>query len=107
MLAHVLSGILAGGCRGAGRGAARLCPADHRRRLAALSFAAPIIGGAALTGGYISVLGTMFAVVLIALIENGMVLARVDPYWVQFLLGALILAAVWLNRWRAVRTGTA
>jgi len=71
-----------------------------------LSFAAPIIGGAALTGGYISVLGTMFAVVLIALIENGMVLAKVDPYWVQFLLGALILAAVWLNRWRAVRTGT-
>jgi len=71
-----------------------------------LSFAAPIIGGAALTGGYISVLGTTFAVILIALIENGMVLAKVDPYWVQFLLGALILAAVWLNRWRAVRTGT-
>ena len=59
-----------------------------------LSFAAPIIGGAALTGGSISVLGTMFAVILIALIENGMVLAKVDPYWVQFLLGALILAAV-------------
>lgn len=71
-----------------------------------LSFAAPIIGGAALTGGYVSVLGTTFAVILIALIENGMVLAKVDPYWVQFLLGALILAAVWLNRWRAVRSGT-
>ena len=42
---------------------------------------------------------------LIALIENGMVLAKVDPYWVQFLLGALILAAVWLNRWRAVSAG--
>ena len=70
-----------------------------------LSFAAPIIGGAALTGGYVSVLGTMFAVLLIALIENGMVLAKVDPYWVQFLLGALILAAVGLNRWRAVSDG--
>jgi len=72
-----------------------------------LSFAAPIRGGAALTGGYISVLGTMFAVVLIALIENGMVLANVDPYWVQFLLGALILAAVGLNRWRALTSGAA
>lgn len=71
-----------------------------------LSFAAPIIGGAALTGGYVSVVGTTLAVILIALIENGMVLANVDPYWVQFLLGALILAAVWLNRWRAVTTGT-
>jgi ribose transport system permease protein len=36
------------------------------------------------------------------LIQNGMVLAKVDPYWVQFLLGALILAAVGLNRLRAV-----
>ena len=42
---------------------------------------------------------------LIALIQNGMVLAKVDPYWVQFLLGALILAAVCLNRWRARRSG--
>jgi ribose transport system permease protein len=72
-----------------------------------LSFAAPIIGGAALTGGYISVLGTMFAVFLIGLIQNGMVLAKVDPYWVQFVLGALILAAVGLNRWRAINSGTA
>ena len=47
----------------------------------------------------------MFAVILIALIENGLVLAKVDPYWVQFLLGALILAAVGLNRWRAVSAG--
>ena len=70
-----------------------------------LSFAAPIIGGAALTGGYISVLGTMFAVLLIGLIQNGMVLAKIDPYWVQFALGALILAAVGLNRWRAVNSG--
>jgi ribose transport system permease protein len=72
-----------------------------------LSFAAPIIGGAALTGGHISVLGAMFAVFLIGLIQNGMVLAKVDPYWVQFVLGALILAAVGLNRWRAVNSGAA
>ena len=72
-----------------------------------LSFAAPIIGGAALTGGHISVVGTMFAVLLLGLIQNGMVLAKVDPYWVQFVLGALILAAVGLNRWRAVNSGIA
>jgi ribose transport system permease protein len=72
-----------------------------------LSFAAPIIGGAALTGGYVSVPGTMFAVLLIGLIQNGMVLAKIDPYWVQFVLGALILAAVGLNRWRAANSGAA
>ncbi|MGN6099783.1 MAG: ABC transporter permease [Devosia sp.] len=107
ILAHTLSGTLAG--IAAILAVAQLGSAQPTigADWLLLSFAAPIIGGAALTGGYISVLGTMFAVVLIALIENGMVLAKVDPYWVQFLLGALILAAVWLNRWRAVRTGTA
>jgi len=106
VLAHVLSGTLA--AIAAVLAVAQLGSAQPTigADWLLLSFAAPIIGGAALTGGYISVLGTMFAVVLIALIENGMVLAKVDPYWVQFLLGALILAAVWLNRWRAVRTGT-
>ncbi len=104
--AHVLSGLLAAGA--AVLAVAQLGSAQPTigADWLLLSFAAPIIGGAALTGGSISVLGTMFAVILIALIENGMVLAKVDPYWVQFLLGALILAAVWLNRWRAVRTGT-
>jgi ribose transport system permease protein len=104
--AHVLSGLLAAGA--AVLAVAQLGSAQPTigADWLLLSFAAPIIGGAALTGGSISVLGTMFAVILIALIENGMVLAKVDPYWVQFLLGALILAAVWLNRWRAVRAGT-
>ncbi|KAB2869860.1 MAG: ABC transporter permease [Bauldia sp.] len=106
VLAHILSGTLA--AIAAVLAVAQLGSAQPSigTDWLLLSFAAPIIGGAALTGGYLSVLGTMFAVVLIALIENGMVLAKVDPYWVQFLLGALILAAVWLNRWRAVRTGT-
>jgi ribose transport system permease protein len=35
------------------------------------------------------------------LIQNGLVLANVNPYWVQFLLGALIVAAIALSRWRA------
>lgn len=71
-----------------------------------ISFAGPIIGGASLTGGHVSIPGTFLAVVLIALIENGMVMVNVDPYWVQFVLGALILVAVWINRFRAVTTGT-
>jgi ribose transport system permease protein len=66
-----------------------------------LSFAAPIIGGTALAGGYVSIIGAILAVLVIALIQNGLVLAKVDPYWVQFLLGALIVATIFLNRWRA------
>jgi ribose transport system permease protein len=105
--AHVLSGLLA--AVAAVLAVAQLGSAQPTigADWLLLSFAAPIIGGAALTGGYISVLGTMFAVLLIGLIQNGMVLAKVDPYWVQFVLGALILAAVGLNRWRAVNSGVA
>ena len=50
-----------------------------------------------------SITGTVIAVVLIGLIQNAMVLLAVDPYWVTFLLGSLILAAVWINRIRTVR----
>ncbi len=65
------------------------------------SFAAPVIGGAALTGGYVSVTGTMIAVVIIVLLTNGLLLARTNPFYVQFFLGALILATVLFNRWRS------
>jgi ribose transport system permease protein len=64
------------------------------------SFAAPIIGGAVLTGGYVSVMGTVIAAGLVALIQNGLVLAQADPFWVQFLLGVLILGGVGLGQLR-------
>jgi ribose transport system permease protein len=68
-----------------------------------LSFAAPIIGGAALAGGHVSILGTCLGVLLITLINNALVLMQIDPFWVQVALGALILAAVGINRWREHR----
>lgn len=105
MVAHFLSGLLAaaaGILAVAQLGSAQ--PSIGADWLI-ISFAAPIIGGASLAGGSISIVGTLLAVVLIGLIQNAMVLLQVDPYWVTFLLGALILAAVWLNRYRAVRVG--
>lgn len=102
ILAHTVSGALAGF---AGMVAvARLGTAEPTIGVDWLlpSFAAPVIGGAILSGGRVSVIGTMVAVVLIVLLENGLLLARTDPYYVQFFLGVLILAAVMFNRWRAV-----
>lgn len=61
------------------------------------SFAGPIIGGAALAGGTAPILGTAMATALIALINNALVLLNADPYWVQFLVGAMILVAVVLG----------
>jgi ribose transport system permease protein len=64
------------------------------------SFAIPIVGGVALSGGAAPIASTVLAACLIALIENGLVLTKADPYWIQFLLGAIILGAVGLNHLR-------
>jgi ribose transport system permease protein len=67
------------------------------------SFAAPVIGGAVLTGGRVSVAGTFFGVVIIAIITQGLVMFNIDPFVVQIVLGGLILWAVGVNRLREVR----
>lgn len=65
-----------------------------------ISFAAPVIGGAVLAGGHVSISGTVLGVAIITLINNALVLLNVDPFAVQLLLGALILLAVALSRFR-------
>lgn len=66
-----------------------------------LSFAAPVIGGAVLAGGHVSVAATLLGVVIVAIITQALVLFSIDPFLVQVVLGVLILAAVGLNRLRA------
>lgn len=68
-----------------------------------LSFAAPVIGGAILAGGHVSVSATFLGVVIVAIITQALVLFNIDPFLVQVVLGALILAAVGLNKLRARR----
>lgn len=68
-----------------------------------LSFAAPVIGGAVLSGGHVSVFGTLFGVVIVAIITQALVIFRIDPFFVQVVLGLLILWAVGVNRLREVR----
>ena len=70
------------------------------------SFATVLIGGAALSGGKVSIPGAILGCALLALISNGLVIFRADPYWVTFLVGALILAAVVLNRLRSTSSGS-
>lgn len=68
-----------------------------------LSFAAPVIGGAVLAGGHVSVGATLWGVALVAIITQALVLFQIDPYLVQAVLGALILWAVGINRLRETR----
>jgi ribose transport system permease protein len=68
-----------------------------------LSFAGRVIGGAALAGGHVSVFGTFFGVVIVAIITQALVIFSIDPFFVQVVLGLLILWAVGVNRLREVR----
>lgn len=59
--------------------------------------AAVVLGGTSLFGGRGSVIGTIFGVFTIALINNGMVLNDVSPFYVTVIQGAILLLAVWAN----------
>ncbi|MBV9750778.1 MAG: ABC transporter permease [Acetobacteraceae bacterium] len=58
------------------------------------AIAAVVIGGASLFGGKGSMLGTLLGVLIIGLINNGLTLWNVQPFWVQFIQGAVIFLAV-------------
>lgn len=101
IFAHAVSGLLA--AAGGIIAVARLGTAEPTigANWLLASFAAPVIGGALLSGGHISVVGTLIAALIVVLLENGLLLARIDPYYVQFCLGALILMTVVFNEWRS------
>jgi ribose/xylose/arabinose/galactoside ABC-type transport system permease subunit len=55
--------------------------------------AAVIIGGTRLGGGEGSVVGTLFGVLLIGVVRDGLVLLGVTPFWQTTLIGAVVISA--------------
>lgn len=56
--------------------------------------AASVIGGVSLKGGLGSVGGAFAGVMLLSIIDNGLNLMEVDPFWVQGIRGMIILLAL-------------
>jgi ribose transport system permease protein len=65
------------------------------------SIAAVVIGGTSLNGGRGSVPGTVLGCLIIGILNNGLVLMEVSPFWQQVIKGLVILLAVALDRMSA------
>ena len=58
---------------------------------------AVVLGGASIYGGSGTIGGTVLGVIIIATLRNGLILAGVPSTWQLFILGILLLVAVFLN----------
>ncbi|WAC13979.1 ABC transporter permease [Dyadobacter pollutisoli] len=62
------------------------------------SIAAVVIGGTSLSGGRGSILGTVQGAIIIGVLNNGLVLLNVSPFWQQVVKGMVILLAVIIDK---------
>lgn len=98
---HVLSGVLAGA-------AALMLTSRLSAAMPAVagddwllpSFLAPVIGGTALAGGMVSVIGTILGALLVATIRSGLLVLQVGNFWLQLFLGVFLLSAILFERYR-------
>jgi rhamnose transport system permease protein len=66
--------------------------------------AAAVVGGVAIFGGSGSVYGAALGALLLTTIGSSLSVLRINPFWQQAVVGALILAAIGLDRILAART---
>ena len=67
--------------------------------------AAIIIGGTSFSGGVGSVFGSLFGCLLLASINNGLVLMHVSSYWQNLVFGTILIIALVLDKVRNDRSG--
>jgi ribose transport system permease protein len=65
------------------------------------SIAAVVIGGTSLSGGRGSIMGTVLGCLIIGVLNNGLFLLNVSPFWQQVIKGGVILLAVAIDKMNA------
>jgi ribose transport system permease protein len=64
-----------------------------------------VLGGASLNGGRGSIVGTLVGLIIIGILNNGLTLTGVNPFWQDVARGTLLIAAVSFDRLRARLSG--
>jgi len=59
--------------------------------------AAVVLGGASLTGGKGSVLGTVLGVLLFSILSNSLTLLKISSYWYNVYIGVIIIGSIVIN----------
>lgn len=68
--------------------------AAHGEGYLLIAIAAAVVGGTSLAGGRGTIWGTVVGALLIAVVNNGLLLLEVSTFWVNIVIGAIILGAV-------------
>jgi len=66
-----------------------------------ISFAAPILGGTLLAGGYVTATGTVIGALILSVLSVGLIQAKVNPFYSALVAGLIILGAAvldWVRR---------
>ena len=74
------------------------------RGLELQAITAVFLGGAATAGGRGTIVGTVLAVLLVGVLNNGMNLLGVGQFYQRIALGLLLIFAVALSQWRQARS---
>ena len=64
---------------------------------------AVVVGGVAIFGGSGTVWGAALGALLLATIRSALVILQIDPFWDQAIQGALLLLAIGLDAYLAMR----
>jgi len=67
------------------------------------SIAAVVMGGTSLFGGVGTIVGTVVGAFIPTVLQNGLVISAVDPFWQQVLVGVMIIVAVYFDQLRRRR----
>ncbi|GAA6735108.1 ribose ABC transporter permease [Thermus oshimai] len=100
---YALSGVLA--ALGGILFAARVNAADPTAGVGyeLLAITAAVIGGTDLFGGRGTVVGSFVGALVMGILQNGLNLMAVPPFYQQLAIGVILVAAVWVDRLRARR----